>query len=106
MKSDQSTSDSGPVARDEDFRSADDYIKSARIFVRNLDWARARIWFERALRLDPNRVEIRCELGLVYLELGDERAALWQFDVVLAQDPVDACAKPNRDALLQRMRDR
>ncbi|MCY4020125.1 MAG: hypothetical protein OXG39_12030 [Chloroflexi bacterium] len=99
------TTKNGPVARDEDLSSADDFVKNARIFVRNLDWARARIRFEQALELDANRVDIRCELGMVYQELGDERAALRQFDIVLAQDPVDACARPNRDALMRRMRD-
>ncbi len=83
----------------------DEFIKQARIFVRNLDWARARIRFEQALALDPNRLDICCDLGMVYLELGDERAALRQFDIVLAQDPIDACARPNRDALMQGMRD-
>lgn len=83
----------------------DEFIRQARIFTRNLDWARARIRFEQALDLDPNRIDIRCELGMVYLELDDERAALRQFDIVLAQDPVDACARPNRDALMQGMRD-
>jgi len=105
MKRAYSTSENDPVARDEDISPADDFVKQARIFLRNLDWARARIRFEQALELDPDRIDIRCELGMVYQELGDERAALRQFDIVLAQDPVDACARPNRDALMQRMRD-
>ncbi|MCY4071643.1 MAG: hypothetical protein OXG60_10090 [Chloroflexi bacterium] len=105
MKRGQSTSVKASVARDEDVSPADDFIKNARIFVRNLDWARARIRFEQALELDPDRIDIRCELGMVYQELGDERAALRQFDIVLAQDAIDACARPNRDALMRRMRD-
>ncbi len=83
----------------------DEFIRQARIFTHNLDWARARIRFEQALALDPNRIDIRCELGMVYIELGDVRAALRQFDIVLTQYPVDACARPNRDALMQGTRD-
>ena len=99
------TSVNEPTVANEVVNPADMFVKQARNFVRNLDWARARVRFEQALELDPNRSDIRCELGMVYQELGDERAALQQFDVVLAQDPVDACAWSNRDALLQRMRD-
>lgn len=98
-------SDTDPVERAGDFRIADDFIEGARIFVRNLDWTRARIRFEQALGLDPDRIDIRCELGMVYLELGEARAALRQFDMVLLQDPIDACARPNREALLRRLRD-
>ena len=105
VKRDALTSENEPTVVDEVVNPADMFVKQARNFVRNLDWARARVRFEQALELDPNRSDIRCELGMVYQELGDERAALQQFDVVLAQDPVDACAWSNRDALLQRMRD-
>ncbi len=93
-----------PVAAPES-SNRDEFIRQARVFARNLDWARARIRFEQALDLDPDRIDIRCELGMVYQELGDERAALRQFDIVLAGDPIDACARPNRDALMRGMRD-
>ncbi len=105
VKRGASINESAPVDVYDEVSPADKLIKQARIFVRNLDWTRARVRFEQALELDPNRSDIRCELGMVNQELGDERAALQQFDVVLAQDPVDACAWSNRDALLQRMRD-
>ncbi|MDE2857550.1 MAG: hypothetical protein OXN94_06835 [Chloroflexota bacterium] len=105
MKRDQTTSENGLVDGDENISPADEFIRQARIFARNLDWTRARIRFEQALDLDPHRVDIRCELGMVYQELGDERAALGQFDIVLTQDPLDACAWSNRDALMQAMRD-
>ena len=105
VKRGASTSETEPTVADEVMNPADMFVKQARIFVRNLDWTRARVRFEQALELDPNRSDIRCELGMVNQELGDERAALQQFDVVLAQDPVDACAWSNRDALMQRMRD-
>ena len=99
------TDEADSVARRDDSKVVDKTIKSARIFVRNLDWTRARIMFEQALDLAPNRLDIRCELGMVYRELGDQRAALRQFEMALAQDPIDSCAGPNRDALLQAMRD-
>ena len=105
VKRGASTSETEPTVADEVMNPADMFVKQARNFVRNLDWTRARVRFEQALELDPNRSDIRCELGMVNQELGDERAALQQFDVVLAQDPVDACAWSNRDALMQRMRD-
>ena len=105
VKRGASINESAPVDVYDEVSPADKLIKQARIFVRNLDWTRARVRFEQALELDPNRSDIRCELGMVNQELGDERAALQQFDVVLAQDPVDACAWSNRDALMQRMRD-
>ena len=84
---------------------ADEFVRRARMFVKNLDWARARVSFEQALVSDPLRMEIRCELGMVLVELGDDNAALEQFDRVLANDALDACARSNRDALMQRMRD-
>jgi tetratricopeptide (TPR) repeat protein len=105
VKRGASINESAPVDVYDEVSPADKLIKQARIFVRNMDWTRARVRFEQALELDPNRSDIRCELGMVNQELGDERAALQQFDVVLAQDPVDACAWSNRDALMQRMRD-
>ena len=58
-----------PVAAPES-SNRDEFIRQARVFARNLDWARARIRFEQALDLDPDRLDIRCELGMVYLELG------------------------------------
>ena len=105
VKRGASTNESEPVDAYEEVSRAHKLIKQARNFVRNLDWARARISFEQALGLDPSRSDIRCELGMVYQTLGDDRAALRQFEIVLAQDPVDACAWSNRDALLQRTRD-
>lgn len=72
------TSDIDPVARGEDLSLADNFIKQARNFVGNLDWARARIRYEQALDLDPGRFDIRRELSLVYQEMRDARAPLMQ----------------------------
>ena len=72
------TSEIAAVAGTEDLRLAENLIKQARNFAGNLDWARARIWFEQALDLDPSRIDIRHELSQVYQELRDERAPLMQ----------------------------
>lgn len=52
----------------------------------------------------PRRINARCELGMIYVELGGNRAALSEFDRVLAQHAADSCAWSNRDALVQRLR--
>ena len=70
------TSDIDPVDRRADLSLADRFIKEARNFVGNLDWARARIRFEQALDLDPSRIDIRRELNLVYQDLRDAKAPL------------------------------
>ena len=85
--------------------TVDDFFYHARTLARVEEWDLARDAFRNGLSLDPTRTDVRCELGMIYAQLGDERAALAEFDRVLAQDSVDRCAWPNRDALLQRLRD-
>ena len=58
--------------------SVDDLIAQARDAVDEGDWDAARGKFERALELDPTRDRARCELGLVYGQLGDDRADRYQ----------------------------
>ncbi len=85
--------------------TAADFIYHARVYVELEDWTQARDAFVMALELNPRRSDVRCELGMVYVQLGDDRSALDQFDRVLTEHIVDSCAWPNRDALMQRMRD-
>lgn len=82
----------------------DDYFYHAREYLRIEAWSQARAALERGLALDPTRSYMRCQLGMVALQLGDARFALAQFDRVLANDSLDACARSNRDALMQRLR--
>lgn len=58
--------------------AADDLIDQARDAVDEGDWEAARDSFERALQLDPTRDRARCELGLVYGQLDDDRADRYQ----------------------------
>ncbi len=85
--------------------TVDDFFYRARTFAQVEEWELARDAFHRGLELDPTRTDARCELGMIYAQLGDERAALEQFDRVLAQHVVDSCAWSNRDALMKRLRD-
>lgn len=85
--------------------TVDDFFYQARAFAQVEEWELARDAFQRGLEIDPTRTDVRCELGMIYVQLGDERAALKEFDRVLAQHVVDSCAFPNRDALMQRLRD-
>jgi tetratricopeptide (TPR) repeat protein len=67
----QRTLESGPS-------SVDHLIADARAAVDQGDWEAARDSFERALELDPTRDRARCELGLVYGQLDDDRADRYQ----------------------------
>ena len=85
--------------------TAADFIYHARVYAELEDWTQARGAFVQALELNPRRTDVRCELGMIYVQLGDDRSALNQFDRVLTEHVVDSCAWSNRDALMQRMRD-
>ncbi len=83
----------------------DDYFYHAREYLRIEAWPQARAALERGLALAPMHSYMRCQLGMVALQLGDTRFALAQFDRILASDSLDACALSNRDALMQRLRE-
>lgn len=85
--------------------TVDDFFFKARNYLRVEAWELARDAFERGLERDPARTDARCELGMIYATLGDERAALREFDHVLTHDNVDPCARANREGLMQRLRD-
>lgn len=85
--------------------TVDDFFFHARTYVQVEEWQRARDAFERGLERDPARTDARCELGMIYATLGDERAALREFDRVLTQDAIDPRARSNREGLMQRLRD-
>ena len=54
--------------------TVDDFFFHARTYVQVEEWQRARDMFERGLERDPARRDVRCELGMIYAALGDERA--------------------------------
>ena len=85
--------------------TVDDFFFHARAYVQVEEWQRALDMFERGLERDPARRDVRCELGMIYAALGDEQAALREFDHVLTHDAMDPCARSNREGLLQRLRD-
>ena len=85
--------------------TVDDFFFHARTYVQVEEWQMARDAFERGLERDPARTDVRCELGMVYAALGDERAALSEFERVLRHDAIDPCARSNREGLMQRLRD-
>jgi len=83
----------------------DDYFHYARVYVGMQEWELARDAFLKGLEIDPNRYDARCELGMLHAQLGDDRAALNEFDLALFANELDPCARANRYALLQRLRD-
>ena len=83
----------------------DDYFHYARTYIRMQEWQLARDAFLKGLEIDPRRHEVRCELGMLHAQLGDDRSALNEFDLALFADDMDSCAGANRSALLQRLRD-
>lgn len=83
----------------------DDYFHYARIYIGMQEWELARDAFLQGLEIDPSRSEVRCELGMLYAQLGDDLAALDEFDLALFADDMDSCAGANRYAVLQRLRD-
>ena len=85
--------------------TADDFFYHARTFTQIEEWELARDAYETGLALDQRRTDVRCALGTLYDKLGDHRAALLEFERVLTQNAVDACAWSNREALMQRLRD-
>ena len=84
--------------------TVDDFFFHARTYVQIEAWLLARDAFKRGLEQDPARTDVRCELGMVYATLGDERAALREFERVLQHDAIDPCARANREGLMQRLR--
>ena len=84
--------------------TVDDFFFHARTYVQVEEWQLARDAFELGLERDPARTDARCELGMIYVTLGDERAALREFERVLTHDAIDPCARSNREGLMQRWR--
>ena len=76
-----------------------DYIDFADWFSKRGEWQRAAKSLERALELQPYHDDLRCRLGSMYQALGDDDAALAQFDHVISRDPSNICASENRRAL-------
>ncbi|MCY3574331.1 MAG: hypothetical protein OXI62_07200 [Chloroflexota bacterium] len=78
-----------------------DYIDFANWFSKRGEWQRVAKSLERALELQPYHDDIRCRLGMVYQSLGDDSAALAQFDYVISRDPSHICTSGNRRAMLR-----
>ena len=56
-------------------------------FMRNKKWKEARTYFEQALRLDPNFVIARLNLGRVFATQGETKAAREEFLWILQRYP-------------------
>ena len=84
--------------------TVDDFYFQARRLAEIEAWGPAADALRRGLELDPTRDDMRCDLGTIYAELGDEEAALGEFDRLMAQNEVDSCAWSGRDALMKRLR--
>ncbi len=85
--------------------TVDDFFFRARTLADIEAWEPAADAIRRGLELDPARNDMRCNLGMIYAQLGDAQAALGEFDRLLARNEVDSCAWSGRDALMQRLRD-
>ncbi|MCA9268560.1 MAG: tetratricopeptide repeat protein, partial [Planctomycetales bacterium] len=55
-------------------------------FARQKDWSQARRQFAASIALAPDQALVHANLGICLARLGDDRAALAQFDEALAQD--------------------
>ena len=64
----------------------------ARIHQERKELDRARRLYERALTLDPLLVEARCNLAVLFIDLGDTTSAVTQLEAALAEYPDHALA--------------
>ncbi|MDR3676165.1 MAG: tetratricopeptide repeat protein [Acidobacteriota bacterium] len=55
------------------------YKSAGMIYLPRGDYARARVYFQKAVDLDPQEVEVRFDLGICLLKLGEPRQAAAQF---------------------------
>lgn len=85
--------------------TAEDFVYHAEAHRLNEEWQAAIDDYLQALTLDPLRSDVRCTVGMVYVELDDYEAALYQFDIILSQHATDSCAWSNRNGLMQRLRE-
>lgn len=85
--------------------TAEDFVYHADAHRLNEEWQAAIDDYLQALTLDPLRSDVRCTVGMVYVELDDYEAALYQFDIILSQHATDSCAWSNRNGLMQRLRE-
>jgi len=57
--------------------------------------------FVEALALDPSLDDVRCELGILYLNWGNYLGAIDEFDTILSHDRSHTCAITQRDLAIQ-----
>jgi len=58
--------------------------------------------FTKALQSTPTLDDVRCELGIIYMEWGNYLSAIEEFDTVLAHDSANTCARTQRAIAIQK----
>ena len=67
--------------------TAEEHIERGKDFVEQGELELARDEFQAALLVEPDNVDARTKLGLVYIDLGQYDLAIAEFENVLASDP-------------------
>ena len=80
--------------------TVNDYVYVANIYISIDEWDLAIESLETAIRLDPSRSDVRCELGKLYYTLGDSAGASEQFNKALEHNTTEPCARGNQNATI------
>ncbi len=70
---------------------------------RNKEYEKARVYYENALKIDPNDSTSWCHIGNMYAFEGKQEAALKAFDEALKHDPKNGFAWNNKGAVYQQL---
>lgn len=73
-------------------------LGNANLALKRFDHAKD--WYERALKVDPNRIETRMDLAIALRFMGKPDDAISELDRVLAKDPKNAGALYNLGVIL------
>lgn len=80
------------------------YVKSSQAFSRLRNMARAELWVNRALHIDPNNAAANYQKGLIKIDQGDSKTAEESLRIALNNDPFMASAAYNLSILLAKER--
>ena len=80
------------------------YVKSSLAFSRLRNMARAEVWVNKALHIDPNNAAANYQKGLIKIDQGDSKTAEESLRIALNNDPSMASAAYNLSILLAKER--
>ena len=73
--------------------TAEDYIAEGDAYVANSQLEHAISSYLTALELDPTQHDLRCKVGMLYVDLQQIESAQSQFLIVISQDANNQCAR-------------